>query len=182
MAAALSSLHGLDAEQRSEAIAENPPVVAALVAVLRLEADIQPAQYALTILYEVVRENSSQYEVMCKALEKTEVRSRTSRFSDDEVKYFVQSLIGGRFPVSEAGRLDALIDGGPLYGKHETFRSWKRKWRIRDRIGIVRVGLHVIENFLSCEDAVEIIIEENVAQLMAGVSQIHVEEARYLRV
>ena len=30
---------------------------------------------------------------------------------------------------------------------------------------IVRVGLHVIENFLSCEDAVEIIIEENVAQV-----------------
>ena len=32
------------------------------------------------------------------------------RFSDDEVQYFVQSLIGGRFPVSEAGRLDAVVN------------------------------------------------------------------------
>ncbi|CDJ44878.1 vacuolar ATP synthase subunit h, putative, partial [Eimeria tenella] len=118
----------------------NPQVVAALVAVLRLEADIQPVQYALTILYEVVRENSSRYEAMCGALENSNVfedflqllqrpgvdsytgdraafmlsgfmcRARSVAFSEEQVTYFVQHLIAKKFPVSESGRLDALVN------------------------------------------------------------------------
>lgn len=245
MASALSKLHGLTPEQRSDAIEENPQLVVALVAVLRLEADVHPAQYALTILYEVVRENSSRYETMCAALAGTTVygdflqilerhgvdtytgdraafmlsgfmcRARTHAFSEDEVKYFVQSLTNNKFPVTESGRLDALVNivkidrwrplvwdtrGVPesllkdlsltqsasvvykaifcvwLLAFHEGFASQITEAGIVKAVcdvlkesrveKVVRVGLHVIENFLSCEEAVEIIIEENVAQIL----------------
>ncbi|CDJ49998.1 vacuolar ATP synthase subunit h, putative [Eimeria brunetti] len=187
MGEALGGLHALDAEQRADAIAENPAIVPALVAVLRLEADIHPAQYALTILYEVVRENSSRYEVMCKALEGTNLyedfmqllqrhgvdaytgdrasfmlsgfmsRSRSTRFSDNEVEYFVQDR--WRPVVWENRTLPELLvkNLSLMQPPSVVYKAV---------LCIVRVGLHVIENFLSCEEAVEIIIEENVAQIL----------------
>ncbi|CDJ57653.1 vacuolar ATP synthase subunit h, putative [Eimeria maxima] len=169
MAEALAGLHALDAEQRADAIEEG---------------------------------------LWCS-------RSRTSRFTDEEIQYFIQGLVGGRFPVSEAGRLDALVNilkidtwrpfvwdtrNVPdlllknlslmqppsvvykavfcvwLLSFHEGFPNQLTETGIlkatcevlkESRVEkIVRVGLHVIDNFLSCEDAVEIIIEENLAQIL----------------
>ncbi|OEH75476.1 vacuolar atp synthase subunit [Cyclospora cayetanensis] len=245
MAAALSTLHGMTPEERSNAFEEEPLMVSALVSVLRLEADLHPAQYALTVLYEAVRENCSRYEAMCGVLAGSNVygdfmqllerqgvdtytgdraafmlsgfmcRARTHAFPDDQVQYFVQGLIQQKFPVSESGRLDALVNilkidrwrplvwetrglpdvlqndlslmqpAGVIYKAvfcvwllsfHEGFPlaiteagilrptcEVLKECRVEK---VVRVGLHVVENLLSCEEAVEIIVEENVAQIL----------------
>ncbi|KAL8436067.1 hypothetical protein Efla_002057 [Eimeria flavescens] len=246
MAPQLAKLHDMSANDKSDAIEQNPALVVALVNVLRLETDIHPAQYALTILYEVVRENASRYDVMCAALDGTPLfedflrlltrpgvdaytgdraafmlsgfmsRARTNAFSENEVKHFVHSLISNTFPVSEPGRLDALVNilkidrwrplvwetrnvpetlrrglaltqpAGVIY--KAVFCCWLLSFREEFPLKltasgivqavcqvvtecrvekVVRVGLHVIENLLPCEEAVEIIIEQNVAQVLA---------------
>ncbi|KAL8274791.1 hypothetical protein Esti_001266 [Eimeria stiedai] len=245
-AAELSKLHYLPSNEKADAIEQNPSLVVALVNVLRLETDPHPAQYALTVLYEVVRENSSRYDVICAALEGNPVyedfvqllsrqgidpytgdraafmlsglmsRARTHTFSEDEVKHFVHSLISNKFPVSELGRLDALVNilkidrwrplvwgtrnvpetllrglaltqpAGVVYKAvfcvwllsfHEGFALTLTSRGIVEAVcsvvtesrveKVVRVGLHVVENLLTCEEAVEIIIEQNVAQVLA---------------
>ncbi|KAL8448718.1 hypothetical protein Emag_003844 [Eimeria magna] len=245
-ASELSKLHGLSSNEKADAIEQNPALVIALVNVLRLETDPHPAQYALTVLYEIVRENSSRYDVMCAALEGNPVyedfmqllnrrgidpytgdraafmlsgfmsRARTHTFSEDEVQHFVLGLISNKFPVSESGRLDALVNilkidrwrplvwgtrnvpetllrglaltqpAGVVYKAvfcvwllsfHEGFSLTLTSSGIVQAVcgvvtesrveKVVRVGLHVVENLLSCEEAVEIIIEQNVAQVLA---------------
>ncbi|EPR57971.1 vacuolar ATP synthase subunit 54kD, putative [Toxoplasma gondii ME49] len=139
LSAVLSKINPLCLDEFAEMLAADPDLVRALVALVRLEGNLHTVQYVLTVLCEVVRDDSSKYEALCSAVADSEVfeafrqllevanldsytadraafllsglmcRARSGTFSDSQVEYLVQGLLHGR-----AANKFLLSEGGRL--------------------------------------------------------------------
>ncbi|KAF8821914.1 putative vacuolar ATP synthase subunit 54kD [Cardiosporidium cionae] len=121
----LRKMHLLSLDEIEDLILKNPKIMFVILNILHFHLDIHPMQYVLTILYELVRDNTGRYEYICKILEDSAVfnafdqllqnpsidaytadkaifllsgfiRSSTGKFSTEEVQYLCQLLVQGR--------------------------------------------------------------------------------------
>ncbi|PFH31809.1 putative vacuolar ATP synthase subunit 54kD [Besnoitia besnoiti] len=139
LSAVLTKINPLCLDDFAEMFAADPDLVRALIGLVRLEGDLRPVQYVLTILCEIVRDDTSKYEALCAAVKESEVfeafrqlletpnlesytadraafllsglmcRARTGTFSDDQLQYLIQGLLHGR-----AANKFLLSEGGRL--------------------------------------------------------------------
>eukprot|EP00386_Alphamonas_edax_P002025 GDKI01006092.1.p1 GENE.GDKI01006092.1~~GDKI01006092.1.p1 ORF type:complete len:452 (+),score=164.35 GDKI01006092.1:165-1520(+) len=147
-ASTLRQLHPHSLQEKSEKISTDPNLAKLLLDALKIEGETHPIAYALTLLYDVVRDDTSRYDNLVEAwadrdifmpfsnlLERPGIDNYVAdkaafmlsglmcrgpkKFSTDQIKYFVSGLVSGRYTVSEAGKLEGL---GNLL-KIENFRQ-----------------------------------------------------------
>uniref|UniRef100_A0A0G4IFP4 V-type proton ATPase subunit H n=1 Tax=Chromera velia CCMP2878 TaxID=1169474 RepID=A0A0G4IFP4_9ALVE len=133
----LKSFHRLSLPDKSESIGNDPTACAIVFSAVAIEAEPQPAQYALTILYDIVRDDSSRYDAIGKNLPDLDLYKAfssvllrphldaytgdkaavllcgfmcrlTRRFTEDQVKFVLGQLVSGKYRASDGGRLEAF--------------------------------------------------------------------------
>eukprot|EP01066_Platyproteum_vivax_P006716 Platyproteum_vivax@DN2443_c0_g1_i1.p1 len=132
----LESLSSMTVVQKAGAIGEHARVVVALFEVFKIQSDEHPIQYALTLLYETVRQNQSLFEHIIKSQPDaqkiltqylnankvsngysadlavyllTGLVSKAGKVSDTEVLLIISKIETKEYiNVSDIGRLDGL--------------------------------------------------------------------------
>eukprot|EP01068_Selenidium_serpulae_P010231 Selendium_serpulae@DN5411_c0_g1_i1.p1 len=135
---ALCTLHKAKLLEQGTMMAENEVLVQTLLHILRVKDYSHALQYVLTLIYEVVRNDTNKYDDIATALKKQKVfetlfnltnekdsyvadkaayllsglmcRSLAGSFTKEEVKALVEKVLTQRTSLTETGRLDALCN------------------------------------------------------------------------
>eukprot|EP00919_Chromeraceae_sp_WS-2016_P017854 GHVR01042390.1.p1 GENE.GHVR01042390.1~~GHVR01042390.1.p1 ORF type:complete len:447 (-),score=73.25 GHVR01042390.1:288-1628(-) len=133
----LKMWHLLSLEDKSDKAATDPTLDKILFDSISIEGDIQPSQYVLAQLYDIMRDDTSRYDAVSDMLPDLDiynalinVLSRVNvdqyasdkalvllcgfmcrtpqRFTTNQVSYVCREMGGGKWKMSENGRLEAL--------------------------------------------------------------------------